>query len=495
MSGQKLRLNILITLASLFIWGGFAGAVYLISEKSGGGLLINPDRWSALLTSSAAVWLLIVAVPSLGLVRRRHSPSDFSKQADPLTGLLSVSAMEDAMTSYFRQAALNEHCLVSMDIRAFRRFNVMYGHETGDTLLKAVGNCINANYRCGARLNSDLFLFVVKNSGHLAQKIEETILRAIAGELGEHYTQMFSLKFGIYPLLQDRLAFREAYDGSLLALKSAKASPKKREVVYDLAMLKEDKMNKFIEVNMHSALRGGEFLLYMQPKFRASDSSCCGGEALIRWQSGQMGFLAPFQFIPMFENNGFIAETDLYMMEKIMQHQQRYLQLGRKVLPISVNQSGVTISFPNYLERLTGLVGRYPLPPRLIEIEITESILTENYDSVVNLVGKLKEMGFTVAMDDFGTGYSSLNTLREIPVDVLKIDKEFLRESDTSQRGRKIIQSVINMSRELSIETVCEGVESGMQLDFLRGGGCDMVQGFFLARPMPYEEYERRFLT
>lgn len=454
---------------------------WFLSVRISGGSLLPTFGVQLIVLCVGALLSLAVAGGFIGAGIRRARRGGADGQGgdtDPLTGLYTAPGLEEAVHTFFRRATMRDYSLVYMDIASFRRFNAMFGHKMGDALLRAVGGCIKKKFYCGARPNSDIFVFVIRATEDFKQDVEAPINEAVRNELGLQYLQMVSFNYGIFPLLQEKFNFREASDGAMVALRHAKGLTKGNEVIYDLAMLKEDRMNKHIEVNMLYALSRDEFKMYIQPKFTATDVRCCGGEALVRWQSEQMGLLSPFQFIPLFERNGFIVEVDFFMLESILQFQKNAVRTGMQLLPISVNQSRVTLSMPNYIERIKELVGRYDVPLEYVNIEITESILTENYDAVLPIVFQLHDMGFSIDMDDFGKGYSSLNTLRELPVDVLKIDKEFLRESDTSQRGRRIIESVINLARSLDIETVCEGVETGMQLDFLQESGCDMVQGY-----------------
>lgn len=472
------------------------GGWFLSIRIRGGDLMPTFGTQLVIQILAMAVTVGMAGMYILWDIRRvRRSLSGQSGDIDPLTGLYTLNGFETAVHAFFRRTEVQDYCLVYMDIASFRRFNVMFGHKMGDLLLQTIGGCVKKNFYIGARPNSDIFVFIIKAADNIKQDVEQPIKDAVQTSLGLQYLQMISLNFGVYPLLQDRFNFREASDGAMMALRHAKTHAEGNEVIYDLAMLKEDRMNRHMEVNMLHALSRAEFKMYIQPKFETEDARCCGGEALVRWQSDQMGLLLSNQFVPLFERNGFIVEVDFFMLESILKFQQEGMKKGWEMLPVSVNQSRVTISLPNYLERVKDLVKRYDVPLRYVSIEITESILTENYDIVVPLVAQLKEIGFAIDMDDFGKGYSSLSVLRELPVDVLKIDKEFLRESDTSQRGRRIIESVINMAGALGIKTVCEGVETGMQLDFLRKSGCDMVQGYYLARPMHSSEYAGTYLT
>ncbi|MDL2235919.1 bifunctional diguanylate cyclase/phosphodiesterase [Christensenellaceae bacterium OttesenSCG-928-L17] len=417
-----------------------------------------------------------------------------TQHVDPLTGLLAPAALFAAAREFFTKHTRSEYSLVSVDLVAFHRFNTMYGYEAGDQLLKALGLCIAKNYDCGTHINSDVFMFLTKNEYPMAGRLTHTLNSGIANEMDFKYLPAVQYKFGICPLLQEETSLRNAYDHCLIALRTAKTMPKQMEVVYDIDMHRKTALTRNVELYMQRALEQEEFLVYVQPQFRLAGLTCCGGEALIRWESAHMGFLSPFQFIPLFESNGFIAEVDFYMMRHVLDYLQQVYDAGGMMCALAVNQSRITISFPNYLERLRDLVQKYSFPLQFVEIEITESALTDAGEAMVNLLFALRQMGFTISMDDFGTGYSSLNALRELPVDILKIDKEFINESDTSERGRIIIRNVISMAKELNITTISEGVERGSQLDFLLESGCDIGQGYLFEKPMLLKEFHERHI-
>lgn len=445
-----------------------------------------------------ALWLVLLVLLIVYSVAQRQKKKKelyMVSRIDPLTRLSNSSGMDAAMQRFFRQQPMQDYAMVCMDIVAFHRFNTMFGYATGDNLLRVLGKTLLEEFDCGTRTSGDTFTFLVKNQPDVLERVERILYDAVRTELGRQYVQVVSFNFGIFPILDDNHTLREIYDGALLALKDAKKSPERNTVVYDYELQQRADIQKEIEVNMLHALSKEEFLPYIQPKFSTRDDACCGGEVLVRWESEQMGFLSPALFIPVFEANGFIVEVDFFILEKTLSLQQRQYDAGEKLLPLSVNQSRVTITFPNYLDRLARLVKNYTVPLEYIEVEITENALVSDYDLVLSLVSAYKQMGFSVAMDDFGSGYSSLNTLREIPVDVLKIDKEFLRESDKSERSRKIIHSIINMAVDLGICTVCEGVEEPAQYAFLKSAGCEMVQGFLFSKPIPGGDYVKNYLT
>lgn len=434
------------------------------------------------------IFLLFVLVDTL-CERRRQRGITLEKYTDPLTGLVNAAGFREHMAAFMQREDIIDYSLVLMDISAFHRFNTMFGYEAGDRLLSILGEEIGEKYEIGARVSSDVFAMVTRSGPDIARSAEHQMHGAISREIGKEFTQMISFRFGIYPIFHRDTSFRDAYDGALLALRKAKRLPEGRDSVYDLSLQKAMETRESIEASMLHALSKGEFLVYVQPQFSARQDAFCGGEALVRWQSETMGFMAPDVFIPLFEDNGFVVELDFYMLSAVLEVLQEMVDNGSCLHPISVNQSRVTLTFPNYLERLKALVSHFTVPLHLVQLEITESAMVHDPKMICDLTREIKKLGFSIALDDFGVGFSSLNALRNLPVDVLKIDKGFLKESDLLGRNQLIIKNIINMSKDLNILVVCEGVETEDQLGFLKGLGCDVIQGYYYARPMPLSEY------
>lgn len=445
----------------------------------------------------ASLFLVTVVVISLDIANEsdRAKTSARTSDLDSLTGLANASGVPKMLEEFLRTSSAAACSMICMDIVSFHRFNTMFGYGTGDNLLRVIGSVLRSHYRCGSRLGNDTFMLVADTSPDMIERLKERLHGAICDEFGKQYPQMISFKFGVCTVQDDDNSLRTVRDRALLALKDAKRLPKRRDVVYGDELFKRADFEKNIELNMLHAFSKGEFIPYIQPRFKVESGSWCGGEALVRWQSEQLGFVYPDQFIPLFEKNGFIVEIDFFMLACAFHMIREQIADGGTAYPISVNLSKVTLAYPNYLERLRNLIDRYPIPLEYIELEVTEGVLEDDPDAVLSLLRTLKELGFSVAMDDFGSGYSSLNTLRELPVDVLKIDRDFLKESETSERSKKIIRNIINMSRELSVEAVCEGVETEKQLEFLKSVDCDYAQGYYLAHPMPLSEYERIYIS
>ena len=234
----------------------------------------------------------------------------------------------------------------------------------------------------------------------------------------------------------------------------------------------------------------GEFV-HMQPKYDMKTNKPYGAEALVRWIHPVKGIISPGEFIPIFERNGFISKLDFYMWNSVCELLRKWLDAGLNPAPISVNISRANMYNPNIAKLLRDLVNSHGIPVELLNLELTESAYMDNPDIMKEIVYRLRETGFTVMMDDFGSGYSSLNTLKDIPVDVLKIDMKFLKGDDRTGRSERILSSMIRMAGWLNLPVIVEGVETKQQAEFLRSIGCGFVQGFYFARPMPVSEYEK----
>lgn len=214
-------------------------------------------------------------------------------------------------------------------------------------------------------------------------------------------------------------------------------------------------------------------------------------EALVRWQRPDGSLVPPGDFIPIFEQNGFITQLDLYIFKEVCRTQRRWLDEGLPIVPISVNQSRLLFYQKNYLETVHGLVSKYNLDPKYIIIEVTESLATNKAEEIASVISGLHALGFSVSMDDFGSGYSSLNVLRKLSIDELKLDRDFLSSIELETRSRIILRNILELARELHITTVCEGAETRIQADQLRDMGCDIAQGYFFSRPIDIESFTK----
>ena len=261
---------------------------------------------------------------------------------------------------------------------------------------------------------------------------------------------------------------------------------------FDEKLLEEQSWEQWVENNMQAALAAGEFQVYLQPKYTPTDRRLVGAEALVRWVCPEKGMIPPGRFIPLFERNGFIMQLDDYMLSQIAKLQAEWKVQGKKTVPISVNISRAHFTQEGLAEHISQLVDGYGPKHKLIELEVTESAFFDDKNVLIDTVKQLRAYGFPISMDDFGAGYSSLNSLKDIPLDVLKLDSEFFRGEDGTGRGAIIVREAISLARELNMRVVAEGIELREQVDFLAALGCDMIQGYYFAKPMPVSEFEAR---
>lgn len=384
------------------------------------------------------------------------------------------------------------YLLASLDARNFKLINERFGHIVGDQTLKNIAKNIKLKFHKNglyARSQGDSFLILVEDTS----QNRELLKSLVDLDISIHNTTNYKvpLKIGVCPIIR----YNPAISLSLYVDRAniAKEYTSARNTNYICYFT--DDMNKrlntknMIESEMVRALSKGEFVVYYQPKYELANDTIIGAEALVRWNHKEKGIISPGVFIPVFERNGFIVDLDFYVYEQVLKMQKHRLDTGKKVIPISMNVSRCHLSDTSFVDKLEAVVAKYKVPKKYIEMEITESIFSQEDSSAITLIYNLKEHGFTISMDDFGSGYSSLNLLRKVPIDTLKIDKVFIDSTEDVQRSQVIVEEIINMATKINVKTICEGVETQSQRDFLKDAGCNMVQGYFYSKPLPYEDF------
>ena len=241
---------------------------------------------------------------------------------------------------------------------------------------------------------------------------------------------------------------------------------------------------------IEQALENKEIKIYLQPQFDLTTEKLVGAESLVRWQRGAI-MVPPSSFIPFCEQTGFITQIDQYVLETVCQHMQKWKQK----IPIAVNESRRHLYNPHHVEELEQTIKKYGIEAKYIELEMTETAIVHDIEAAKEAERKVHALGFKVAMDDFGTGYSSFSMLRQIEIDILKIDKSFVDEVTQDKRGKIIIETIISMAKKLKMTTIAEGIETKEQAKYLKTIGCDIAQGYYYALPMAIEEFERRYLA
>lgn len=300
----------------------------------------------------------------------------------------------------------------------------------------------------------------------------------------------FVLAVGIYEIIDSSLDVQAMVDRAVIARKTVKGLHRTACAFYNDQIRSEIINEKKMESEMHTALAEGQFEVYYQPKYYIENLRLSGAEALVRWNRPNKGLIAPNEFINLFERNGFIVQIDLYVFTQVCRKLREWLDKGYTVVPVSINLSRKHIGNPIFINTFTDIMKQYNIPPQYVELELTENTIFEGGSSILKLLDSIHSLGCAFSMDDFGTGYSSLNMLKDIPVDVLKLDRDFLSGSIGNSRGREIIGTIVQLAKKLNIRVVAEGVEDEEQLEFLKSIECDAAQGFYLSKPISCDEFE-----
>ena len=411
---------------------------------------------------------------------------------DQLTGLYNRNKFFECTRKLIDEHEDTLFAFIHCDIDRFRLVNSYFGEEEGDKLIKFMGRSVKQAEKrfpfCTyGRIESDVFCVVVPYFEDVVEKAIKDFTEALINYNPSYYIEP---SFGIYIIDTRNISVETMYSRSAMAAKKCKDKYMTYTAFYDNGMA-EELFNKQELINdMQEALDNEQFVVYFQPKYSFKKKAFCGAEALVRWNHPRKGFISPGEFIPIFEQNGCIAQLDYYVREHTCILLRKWIDLGLNPYPVSVNISRVNMYNPRLVEIISSLTKKYNLPNSILNLELTESAYMDNPDTMIKIVMALQKKGFVVMMDDFGSGYSSLNTLKDIPVDYLKVDMKFLQTGKSNGRSEKILVSVVKMAKLLDLPVIVEGVETEEQKDFLESISCEYVQGYYFARPMPPKDYE-----
>ena len=419
---------------------------------------------------------------------------------DELTGTYNKNYFYEKTHKMLLSHPDRNFIFITFDIDRFSLINSFFGTIEGDRLIKYIAQNIpvflrNFSYYTYGRIQGDTFAICLSEQGETEEDIKEEASKLIttAKTILMSYNKQFDIvpSFGLYRIEDRTMPVSIIFDKASLAKKSCKGNYTTIYSWYTREMEDSIEKEQIITNEMNHALNSSQFVPYLQPKYDLKTNKAAGAEALVRWAHPQKGLVSPGVFIPIFERNGFISKLDFYMWESVCKILRNWIDSGKKVVPVSVNISRTNLYNPELVDIICNLVKKYDIPPELLNLELTESSYMDNPALMMETVQRLRDKNFIVLMDDFGSGYSSLNTLKDITVDVLKIDMKFLQETVHQDRSRKILECVLNLAKKLNVPVVAEGAETEAQVKFLRDMGCEFVQGFYFSRPIPLKDFEQ----
>ena len=479
----ELQLSALDELASLGT--GPYGESYFEIQKVN-NRLINSQR--------ALAKANVLLKETLEEMRRAENTIEILKR-DPVTNLLTEKIFYERAQVMLEENPGQAFDIIAVDIERFKIVNDAFGTAAGNQLLSDLSVCL-LDIRVDekslfARIRADLFAVLVPREEGVYGRLEHSLNCFL-----KNYPlpMRLTVKIGVYQIEERDIPVERMCDRAFIAAGSIKGMYAEKIVFYNNAMREKMLFEQKILDTMVEALEQGQFQIHLQPKVRVNTEEVAGAEALVRWEHPELGLLSPADFLPVFERNGFIYSLDLYVWHKVCSAMQRWRQMGGADIPVAVNVSRMDIYHGDLPSLFTELVKDYGLEPKNLHLEITESAYISDSRQLLLVVEQLRKTGFVVEMDDFGSGYSSLNMLSELPVDVLKLDLKFLRTGTDAGRRHRIMQAVIDLAHTLHLLVIAEGVETKEESLLLEEMGCQYAQGYYYGRPVPENEFEKRFL-
>lgn len=418
-----------------------------------------------------------------------------SIMTDLQTGIANLNGYMKKGQELLNNGTLKSYTSLYFNIRNFKYVNSTIGYMGGTQVLTAYANKLKAftnSEEIVSRLGGDNFVALIQND-----RMSDFLKLIQSMEIEMEYRDekklfAFGATVGAYQIPANINMMGEVMMSASIAYQKAKSS--QQPIVYfSQEMFQTSMQEKEVLVKFAQALANGEYIVYYQPKINLKNNSIMGAEVLARWnENGTIH--SPAYFIPALETDGTICKLDFYMLDCACKKIRKWIDAGQEPIGLSVNFSRWHLRNPNFVEDILAVLHRNQVPGQYIEIEVTETVNNEDFKTLLTAIDKLKEEGISVSIDDFGTGYSSLTMLRQVPADILKMDKSFLNE-EIHERDKKMLDHIVGMAKDLSMKVLAEGVENSVQRDYLCSIGCDAAQGFLYDQPLPEAEFDNRLKT
>ncbi|MCI1966825.1 MAG: EAL domain-containing protein [Oscillospiraceae bacterium] len=414
---------------------------------------------------------------------------------DALTGGANERQFMIQARRFLENTERKNYAVIAFHVKEFGVINEMFGYPNGTKVLRGIQWVFTENLKkdeLSAHVYADRFLLLLfcRNRSELNKR-----LRCICTDLKktiEFYGIRYELSpaFGICECPADTVVdIQEWVNRAVIALKAETHLCRPPFVFYEDRM-RIDKMTlKNMEDRLEPAMKNHEFVVYYQPKYSAESETLYGAEALVRWRTAPDTLVPPGEFIPVFEQDGKIEKLDRYIFRQVCRDLRHWMDDGKNVVPVSVNLSRVNLLNPSVAAEYRSEAATFGIPLNLLELEVTESAFAQDAGNLEKSMKRLNAAGFALAIDDFGSEYSSLKMLYDIPVQTMKLDRDFLNGLGFGQRGKEVISAVVGLARQLHLQVVAEGVETKEQLEFLKQVGCTAVQGYYFSKPIPESQY------
>ena len=413
-----------------------------------------------------------------------------SAYQDPLTGMNNRNAFYANSAKQLEDDSSTEYSLVRLNVGGLKLINDIMGRDIGDKLLLTIAGTLRRiapKRAIYARYHADNYVMMTPSCDLDVETFHSEVVEDIRkADIIKHDVQIY---VGVYKAVDRDVPISVLCDRAGMACQSINGSYNTHIAYYDERMRQAMVEEQEIRDETRRAIDNGEFVVFYQPVYGIKAKRFVSAEALVRWNHPTKGMISPGKFIPVFERNGFIAELDVYVLEQVCKYHKKRRDNGLEAFPISVNISRMSLYDPRIFDIILELTQRYGIEPKFFRIEITETAYNDNPAQLLETVNKLRDKGFPVLMDDFGSGYSSLNTLKDIPIDLLKLDMKFMQGFESSERVKTIVTSIARMSRWLNVPMLAEGVETKEQYLFLKSIGCSYIQGYYFSRPTPEREF------
>lgn len=486
-------IDIAATMLSCIVKGGFNKFDNIGSRGISGCFFVNMLVCMVAFVYYSGRFLIEMNLQTRAL-REKNKELYYRANHDSITGLYNRERFFEATAELIKRQPQRKFRIVCSDIKDFKLINDMYGDEMGNQVLRYEADLIKKYADSDAvygRINGDRFAICMP-----AECFDEDLIVSQISKLKEMFNRSnyhMHIYIGVYDVVDINEAVGTMCDKALISIQNIKGDYHKVISYYDWKLLDHELQKRQLVGEFEKAVSDEQFCIYLQPQ-TDRHGKCYGSEALVRWKHPERGLIMPGYFIEPLEEAGLIYRLDEFVWELAVRQLKTWKDAGREDMYISVNISARDFYYIDVYESITGMVKKYGISPSSLRLELTETALASDITEIMELLTRLKNKGFIIEIDDFGSGYSSLNMLKDICADVVKIDREFLRETENAKRSKDILEVIISLSKKMNMAVVAEGVETLQQVNMLADMGCEIFQGYYFSKPISVEEFEKKYM-